>query len=148
MSSPISTPTVPENSPDAFPMLSPLLVTLPAFGQAPLEAAASISEQLVARVKASLERRTAKEAEFTGEGAWDEEDSELLEEEIAPEEEVMEHFVDSLGYLLKGHGPAYLAIFDRVTAPVFAPLLANSQPTSLRCAAVFVGDNSAWPRVG
>lgn len=40
----------------------------------------------MARVKASLERRTAKEAEFEGEGAWDGEDNELLEEQIAPEE--------------------------------------------------------------
>lgn len=54
--------------------------------QAPIEAAAGISEQLVARVKASLERRTAKEAEFKAEGAWDEEDNEVLQEEIAPEE--------------------------------------------------------------
>lgn len=54
--------------------------------QVPVEAAAAVSEQLVARVKASLERRTAKEAGFKGEGAWDEEDNELLEEEIAPEE--------------------------------------------------------------
>lgn len=54
--------------------------------QAPMEAAAAISEQLVARVKASLERRVAKEAEFEGEGAWDEEDNDLLEEQIAPEE--------------------------------------------------------------
>lgn len=54
----------------------------------PLEAAAAISKELAARVKASLERRAAKEAEFEGDGqgAWDEEDSELLEEEIAPEE--------------------------------------------------------------
>ena len=51
-----------------------------------MEAAGAISEQLVARVKASLERRTAKEADFKVEGAWDEEDSDLLEEEIAPEE--------------------------------------------------------------
>lgn len=51
-----------------------------------MEAAAAISEQLVARVKASLERRVAKEAEFEGEGAWDEEDNDLLEEQIAPEE--------------------------------------------------------------
>lgn len=51
-----------------------------------MEAAGAISEQLVARVKASLERRTAKEAEFEGEGAWDEEDNELLDEQIAPEE--------------------------------------------------------------
>lgn len=55
-------------------------------GQAPVEAVGPISEQLVTRVKASLERRTAREAEFEGEGAWDEEDSELLEEQIAPEE--------------------------------------------------------------
>lgn len=54
--------------------------------QAPIEAAAGISEQLIARVKASLERRTAKEAEFKAEGAWDEEDNEVLQEEIAPEE--------------------------------------------------------------
>lgn len=54
--------------------------------QAPLEAAATISERLVARANASLERRTAKEAQFEGEGAWDEEDKDLLEEEIAPEE--------------------------------------------------------------
>lgn len=44
----------------------------------------------------------------------------------------MEHLVDSLGYLLKGHGPAYLDIFDKVTAPVFGPLLTSAQPT-LRC---------------
>lgn len=48
----------------------------------------------------------------------------------------MEHLVDSLGYLLKAHGPAYLPIFDTVTAPVFAPLLASSQPVSLRWALV------------
>jgi len=47
-------------------------------------------------------------------------------------QEVMEHLVDSLGYLLKGHGPAYLDVFDTVTAPVFGPLLASSQPASLR----------------
>lgn len=58
-------------------------------GQAPLEAARAISEQLVARVKASLERRASKEAEFEGEGAWDEEDNDLLEEQIAPEEVCM-----------------------------------------------------------
>eukprot|EP00752_Nemacystus_decipiens_P011318 g10058.t1 len=109
--------------------------------QAPLEAAGAISEQLVARVKASLERRTAKEAEFEGESAWDDEDSELLEEQIAPEEEVMEHLVDSLGYLLKGHGPAYLDVFDNVTAPVFGPLLARAQPASLRWNAVCVFDD-------
>ena len=40
----------------------------------------------MARVKASLERRASKEAEFEGEGAWDEEDNDLLEEQIAPEE--------------------------------------------------------------
>lgn len=51
-----------------------------------MEAAATISKELIARVKASLERRTAKEAQFNVEGAWDEEDSELLDEEIAPEE--------------------------------------------------------------
>ena len=51
-----------------------------------MEAAGAISEQLVARVKASLERRASKEAEFEGEGAWDEEDNDLLEEQIAPEE--------------------------------------------------------------
>lgn len=45
----------------------------------------------------------------------------------------MEHLVDSLGYLLKGHGPAYLNVFDKVTAPVFGPLLASAQPASLRC---------------
>ena len=33
-----------------------------------------------------MERRTAKKAEFEGEGAWDDEDNELLEEQIAPEE--------------------------------------------------------------
>lgn len=33
-----------------------------------------------------MERRTSKEAEFEGEGAWDEEDNDLLEEQIAPEE--------------------------------------------------------------
>lgn len=46
----------------------------------------------------------------------------------------MEHLVDSLGYLLKGYGPAYLNVFDTVTAPVFGPLLDNSQPASLRWA--------------
>lgn len=51
-----------------------------------MEAAAAISQQLVERVRQSLERRAAKEAEFDGEGAWDEEDSDLLEEQIAPEE--------------------------------------------------------------
>lgn len=45
----------------------------------------------------------------------------------------MEHLVDSLGYLLKGHGPAYLKIFDTVTAPTFGPLLDGS-PASLRWA--------------
>lgn len=45
----------------------------------------------------------------------------------------MEHLVDSLGYLLKGHGPAFLDVFDKVTAPVFGPLLASAQPASLRC---------------
>lgn len=45
----------------------------------------------------------------------------------------MEHLVDSLGYLLKGHGPTYLNVFDTVTAPVFGPLLDNTQPASLRC---------------
>lgn len=49
-------------------------------------------------------------------------------------QEVMEHLVDSLGYLLKGHGPAYLNFFDTVTAPVFGPLLESSQPASLRWA--------------
>lgn len=44
----------------------------------------------------------------------------------------MEHLVDSLGYLLKGHGPAYLNVFDTVTAPVFGALLESSQPASLR----------------
>lgn len=44
----------------------------------------------------------------------------------------MEHLVDSLGYLLKSHGPAYLNIFDTVTAPVFGPLLETSQPLTLR----------------
>lgn len=44
----------------------------------------------------------------------------------------MEHLVDSLGYLLKGHGPAYLNVFDTVTAPTFGPLLDASQPASLR----------------
>ncbi|CAM9453902.1 unnamed protein product [Ectocarpus sp. 13 AM-2016] len=114
---------------------------LPPKMQAPIEAAAAISEQLVARVKASLDRRVAKEAEFDGEGAWDEEDNELLEEQIAPEEEVMEHLVDSLGYLLKGHGPAYLNVFDTVTAPVFGALLESSQPASLRSNAVCVFDD-------
>lgn len=100
--------------------------------QAPLEAAGAISEELIARVKASLERRSAKEAEFDNEGVWDEEDSEFFEDELASEQEVMEHLVDSLGYLLKGHGPAYLNVFDKITAPVFGPLLATSKPTSLR----------------
>ena len=44
----------------------------------------------------------------------------------------MEHLVDSLGYLLKGHGPAYLHVFDTVTAPAFGSLLESSQPASLR----------------
>lgn len=47
-------------------------------------------------------------------------------------QELMEHLVDSLGYLLKGHGPAYLNVFDTVTAPAFGPLLASSQPDTLR----------------
>ncbi len=53
-------------------------------------------------------------------------------------QEVMEHLVDSLGYLLKGHGPAYLDVFDTVTAPVFGPLLATSQPASLRWVFAYV----------
>ena len=44
----------------------------------------------------------------------------------------MEHLVDSLGYLLKGHGPAYFTVFDTITAPAFGPLLETSQPASLR----------------
>lgn len=62
------------------------LLPLSACAQAPVDAAAAISQQLVARVKQSLERRAAKEGDFEGEGAWDEEDSDLLEEQIAPEE--------------------------------------------------------------
>lgn len=46
----------------------------------------------------------------------------------------MEHLVDSLGYLLKSHGLAYLNVFDAVTAPTFGPLLEVSQPLTLRCA--------------
>ena len=100
--------------------------------QVPLEAAVAISEELVAQVASSLKRRTAKEREFEGEGVRDEEDSELLEDELAHEEEMMEHLVDSLGFLLKGHGPAFLHAFDKIVAPVFGALLARTQPTSLR----------------
>ncbi|CAM9413811.1 unnamed protein product [Ascophyllum nodosum] len=110
--------------------------------QVPLEAAVAISEELVAQVASSLKRRTAKEREFEGEGVRDEEDSELLEDELAHEEEMMEHLVDSLGFLLKGHGPAFLHAFDKIVAPVFGALLARTQPTSLRWNAVCTFDDA------
>lgn len=70
------------------------------FMQAPIEAAAAISEQLLALVKASLARREAKQAAFEGEGTWDDEDDEVLEEEIAPEEVTTTRPASLLKYLV------------------------------------------------
>lgn len=79
-----------------------LLVVTIDVAQPPVEAATALSEQLIARVRASLERRVSKEAEFEGEGTWDEEDADLLQEEIAPEEVCLRACVLALadrGYL-------------------------------------------------
>ncbi|CAM9202575.1 unnamed protein product [Chrysoparadoxa australica] len=79
-----------------------------------------------------MERRRGQEEQFRAEGAWGAEDNAILQESLEEEEEVMENLVDCLGYLMKGHGEAWFAVFDECVNPLFRQLLAKNQAASLR----------------
>ena len=97
--------------------------------------------EILAAAQESVKRRMEAEVEAK-KSDWDEEAELSLEESLELEEELMSELVDAHGYILKMNGPAFLPVFNALSAPFFRTLLPVGTHHSLATAAVCVFDDA------
>jgi len=71
----------------------------------------------------------------------DDEDRDAYTSELEEEDDLLRCFSDCLGLFLKFHGEAYMPLFDKSVAPLYAPYFSPQQPASLQIAAVCMLDD-------
>eukprot|EP00949_MAST-11_sp_MAST-11-sp1_P002975 g2975.t1 len=126
----------------------------PAVCKVPPKLAQACTHVFAESAKQSAARRVEKINEAR-QKQLDAEDMELLEEELEEEDELLTNMVDSIGFLLKQHGPDFLPLFNQHVAPVFTNLLHPAADDDLKFAAICVFDDvmefcgeSAAPHLG
>ena len=109
----------------------------------PEEAVAlSVTKDLLDRCKECLIRRKDKESAFNKNEGLDADDKASFSEELDEEEEVLTNLVDAMGQLLKLFSTSFMPVFDTLVVPIFAPYLAEGQPTALQIVAVCLIDDA------
>ncbi len=107
-----------------------------------LQLSLGIMKELLGQCAESLIRRKVMEQGIASNAGYDAEDRESASEQLDEEEELLTSLTDSLGQLLKVHGPDFMPTFDAVIAPAFSTYLQPHNPASLQIIAVCLVDDA------